>query len=628
MKNQLLKILFAGFCIFATTTLFADGDIIPKWKKNFYDNGDDTFYSVTAVPDGFVACGVGDLNQPNRIGYIVKYDNAGNVVWKDNKSQCNIFTSVIAVSDGIIAVGQTYFYNWDYKYTVEKGVIVKYNNSGAIVWEKTFSGNVSGGHSTVFNSVTAVEDGFVAVGYASDNSFGTGDLVGLSKKGLDDAIVVKYDNAGNLKWKKNFGGEDDDYFNSVIAVPDGVIATGYSESNSFKTGDWATISGNGNDDAIIVKFDNSGTVVWKKNFGGNGDDYFEGVSLVFDGIIAAGYSTSSSFGNGDWTNITGKGGNDAIIVKYNTDGTEAWKKNFGGNGDDYFNNVTALPDGFVVVGSSSGFGNGDWAGVTGKGGSDATIVKFNNAGNVVIKKNFGGKGGDNFLGVTTDSDEFVAVGSSDESSFGNGDWEGVTAGNYKFDAIIVRFEPFYSVTDIVDVPTYAVIGEPRPLTCKVIPENATFQTVEWSVSSAGTTGAVIIDNTLYVTATGTALILATIKNGTAVDTDFTKLFFIKASNVGIPETEQEMFKATIYPNPTTGELRVKSEELIVERVEVFDVFGRKMLAEKQKTTLTVLQSYSLTNDGVVIDISHLPAGVYFVRIQTETGEIVRKVLKK
>jgi len=40
------------------------------------------------------------------------------------------------------------------------------------------------------------------------------------------------------------------------------------------------------------------------------------------------------------------------------------------------------------------------------------------------------------------------------------------------------------------------------------------------------------------------------------------------------------------------------------------------------------EHYGQQADGVVLDISHFPAGVYFVKIQTETGEIVRKVVKQ
>jgi hypothetical protein len=77
-------------------------------------------------------------------------------------------------------------------------------------------------------------------------------------------------------------------------------------------------------------------------------------------------------------------------------------------------------------------------------------------------------------------------------------------------------------------------------------------------------------------------------------------------------------KITLVPNPTTGELRIENGELRIESVEVFDVYGKKHL--------TVLQSSGLTVSK--FDISNLSAGIYFVKIITETGSVVKKVVKK
>jgi hypothetical protein len=131
---------------------------------------------------------------------------------------------------------------FDLQGEIRKAVIVKYNNSGDIVWEKTFSANpIYGLHSTVFNSVTVVADGFIAVGYG--NSFGTGDWTGTTGKGGADAIVVKYNNSGTVVWKKNFGGNGNDSFSGITAVSDGFIAIGSSGSSSFGNRDWTGTMG-------------------------------------------------------------------------------------------------------------------------------------------------------------------------------------------------------------------------------------------------------------------------------------------------------------------------------------------------------------------------------------------------
>jgi len=87
-------------------------------------------------------------------------------------------------------------------------------------------------------------------------------------------------------------------------------------------------------------------------------------------------------------------------------------------------------------------------------------------------------------------------------------------------------------------------------------------------------------------------------------------------NVGINSPTLPEIK--VYPNPTTGELRIENGELRVKEVEIFDVVGKKVYTNHLITT----------SSNHLINISHLQAGVYFVRIQTEAGEVVRKVLKE
>ena len=250
--------------------------------------------------------------------------------------------------------------------------------------------------------------------------------------------------APNIQWKKNFGCSYEDNYNSVTVVSDGIVAVGYSDlyTYTYNIGDWKGITGNGGRDAIIVKYDNAGNVVWKKNFGGSDGDCYKSVTSTSDGIVAVGYSEAYSFNTGDWTGITAKGVGDAIIVKYDNAGNILWKKNFGGNSYDYYNSVTAVSDGIVAAGDASAysFNTGDWTGITGKGYDyDATIVKYDNTGNVVWKKNFGGSGYDEFYSVTAVSDGIAAVGYSEKNSFNNGDWTGVTGKGYT-DAIIVKYK--------------------------------------------------------------------------------------------------------------------------------------------------------------------------------------------
>jgi hypothetical protein len=91
------------------------------------------------------------------------------------------------------------------------------------------------------------------------------------------------------------------------------------------------------------------------------------------------------------------------------------------------------------------------------------------------------------------------------------------------------------------------------------------------------------------------------------------------SDVGIVPLDDG--RLTVYPNPTTGELRVESGELRGESVEIFDMMGN----------LTPVPSpiWREASEGRgEVNISHLPAGIYLVKIITEQGEIVKKIVKQ
>jgi hypothetical protein len=70
----------------------------------------------------------------------------------------------------------------------------------------------------------------------------------------------------------------------------------------------------------------------------------------------------------------------------------------------------------------------------------------------------------------------------------------------------------------------------------------------------------------------------------------------------------------VYPNPTSGELIIKNEKLGIESVEVYDMYGRKL-------PLHFGEGWGEVN------ISHLQSGIYFVKITTKKGVVVRKVVK-
>ncbi len=94
---------------------------------------------------------------------------------------------------------------------------------------------------------------------------------------------------------------------------------------------------------------------------------------------------------------------------------------------------------------------------------------------------------------------------------------------------------YVAVTDITGVPAEATAGTDLELTGTVTPDNATNKTIVWSVKDAGETGATIEGSTLKTTAAGTVTVTATITNGAAEDTDYTKDFTITVNEASAVE---------------------------------------------------------------------------------------------
>lgn len=402
------------------------------------DGGRDYFRSVDKSQNGYIVVGNSDsnskdlynMNNGSMDASIASYDSDGNVEWKDNYGgkRLDYFYGVSTLSDGYVAVGNSNSIDIDLANLNKGGIdatIVKYGLNGEIAWNKNYGGMGS----DYYYGVTKIVDGIIAVGSTTSKD---GDLIGVTTKGGTDATIVKYDFNGNIIWKKNYGGSGTDLFYSVFSNENGIFAVGYSASTN---GDLSDVTRKGGTDSIIVKFDNDGNIVWKKNFGGTGTDYFTNIDLASDGIVAVGYSNSTNL---DLIDLN-KGGYDSIIVKYDFNGNIVWNKNYGGTSTDHFWDVSISPNGNIVAVGRSISSDLDLVGVfKGRAGYyTAVATQYNSIGENISSKGYGGTSSDHdyFESVFADNDSYVAVGYSNATS---GDVGFLNKGDY--DGIAVKFD--------------------------------------------------------------------------------------------------------------------------------------------------------------------------------------------
>ncbi|MCH8839506.1 MAG: SBBP repeat-containing protein [Planctomycetes bacterium] len=210
-----------------------------------------------------------------------------------------------------------------------------------------------------------------------------GDLQGTNA-GERDALLTKYNASGTLLWTNQFGTSSYDIGNAVSA--DGLGNIYISGVTGGNLG--GPLVGYG--DAFISKFDDSGTLLWTRQLGTTQWDTSYGMAADGLGNI---YISGYTWGSLEGTNA---GYGDAFVSKYDDSGTLLWTRQPGSNLYDISNDVTADSAGNVYI-----------AGVTSTGPSnfadhDAFVIKYDANGMLLWSKQFGTVGDDQITGVSSD----------------------------------------------------------------------------------------------------------------------------------------------------------------------------------------------------------------------------------
>ncbi len=183
-----------------------------------------------------------------------------------------------------------------------------------------------------YNSLATDPAGFLyAAGNFSDAklSIGNTKIDNYDPSGnTGDAVVVKYNDIGKVLWATQFGGTGaDDLIDIAADAAGNVYALGTA------TGAWITPPSTalGTSDAIIVKVDANGAVVWARRFGG------AGAAMTAKAITTDGSGNilfSGTFTAADTTipPMTRRGMVDAFLIKLDAAGNLVWGTNFGGGG--------------------------------------------------------------------------------------------------------------------------------------------------------------------------------------------------------------------------------------------------------------------------------------------------------
>jgi hypothetical protein len=278
---------------------------------------------------------------------------------------------------------------------------------------------------------------------SNGNIYSTGSTRSFGAGGAD-VLLLKYDPSGSLLWSKTWGGFADD--NGIAIKVDGI-------GNVYVAGSTASF-GAGWYDALLLKFDANGNLLWSRTWGGGSFEQAYDIALDASGNIylaAESYSYGLSAvllkfsSNGDllWTR-TWKGpatydatysldidnaGNiylagiswdysagdhrSILLLKYDSQGNLVWNKNWTGPGNDEASGSKVIRvDGggnIYLASRTSSFGAGDY---------DVLMLKLDNNGNLIWARTWGGAGYESGYGLAFDSAGNVIVAGQTKSFLG------------------------------------------------------------------------------------------------------------------------------------------------------------------------------------------------------------------
>lgn len=160
---------------------------------------------------------------------------------------------------------------------------------------------------------------------------------------------------------------------------------------------------------LVVSFDYDGKELWRKEFGGSGDEWGYDVIKKGENYLIVGTTSSKEFGV--------RGRYDALLVEMNQKGDIIWSKVYGGPDWDRAYRILKVDDGYVFVGDNFMKG-GDV--IENFGEHDYWIVKLNDQGNIVWSRSFGGIRWDRAYGADYDPENKMIVVTGSSNSFTDG----------------------------------------------------------------------------------------------------------------------------------------------------------------------------------------------------------------
>ncbi len=476
--------------------------------------------------------------------------------------------------------------------------VAKYDANGNTIWVKSFGGT------SLDNAESIICDAggnlFLTGFFRSPTiTFGSFILTNPNAEmAYDQYYLVKLDSEGNTLWAVTSEGDGNMDGNTVNVDNSGnVVVSGMFSGSNITFGEITlNNSGNTTPDIFVIRYNPDGNVLWAKSAGGSSYDYSRAVATSNDGSIyvtGTFESAPCSFGS---LVLTNSGYNDLFVTKYDASGNEIWATSATGSGDDQGTGIVVDKDGNIIVAGSSSsetltFDNEV---LTGNDYDKIFVSKYDNNGNTIWAKMFGGDDNDEAYSVATTNgylDNIVVTG--------------------EFSSSILNFSS-------IELKNSAIGYSDIYLLVLNNDDGSVHQALQGFGNDDDEASFVTVDklNNIYLTGNYRSTTL-TFANNTVVNSvntgNSTDLFIAKAGiSVGINEHNGQEH-LTISPNPATEFIKLKTNQTGLAKI--MDMHGK------------LVKSILTNKNALEINIANLPRGTYYMKVQKQNKTMVGKFIK-
>ena len=239
---------------------------------------------------------------------------------------------------------------------------------GSLEWLQTFGGSKKDtGRSLGMDDLGNL---LVVGDFRSQASLGP---LALGSVGGSDIFLARVDPQGNVVWARSVGGPGDEVARGVVAVGDAIYITGrFALTAAF---DAVTLESNGGNDIFVARYQRDGVFAWARKIGGANDEEGNGIAADEFGnvYVAAAFADSVEVGS---EIVYSKGGTEALVARFNADGSPSWVLTAGSTGMDGARRLVYRDGSLLVAGWFEGSVTLGQSKIASKGGQDAFVWRI------------------------------------------------------------------------------------------------------------------------------------------------------------------------------------------------------------------------------------------------------------